>query len=259
MGVFNDLSQKTEQELHQEWMLKEQQHALCFLEVKATADILTHAGFPTSIRNLAEFSNMFDADVQASVDWFNRQAPGMPFQLDAQVAPRSEFDMLVAALTWISNRRLSRTKGRNVPPLDRSVLGVQKVMQLTGLGRVRILEMVEQQEADIKKLFPEFRASWVNDDQSVAEKNAKNQHPETKRALIREAIVEIAKGRIGVVTAKMLQTWRAGAIGLDARQIDKYLSERADMRDLDKHRVVGKMYRATEEERAARFYQELNK
>lgn len=251
MGVFNDLSQKSEEQQRQEWMLKEQQHALCFLEVKATADILTRAGIPTSIRNLAEFANMFDAEVQSSVDWFNRQAPGLPFQLDGTTEPSSDFDQVVAGLTWISNRRLSRTKGRKVPPLDRSVLGVQKVMQLTGLGRVRILEIAQEQEADLIKAFPEFKQSWVNDDQSVTKKNAHNQHPETKRELIREAINDIAKGRIGVVTAKMIERWNGGAIGLDARQIDRYLSNAADMRDLDKHRARGKMHRSSEAELAA--------
>lgn len=265
MGLLQDLVQineqeKTAEQKHQEYLLMEAKQALYFLEVKACADLLMNAGIETSIRNLAEFANLFDAEVQAAVDWFQKKGPGkMPFELNAKTEPRSDFDVLLAGLAWIANRRLTRTKGRKTPPLDRSVLGVQKVMQLTGLGRVRILELVNEREADIKKVFPDFMPSWVNDDNSVHQKNAKNQLPETKIKLIRQAMEELAQGRVGSVTTKQLETWKKGAIGLDSRQIDLYLSNKPELRDLDKFRFIGRHAGMTDADREARHLRAMNK
>lgn len=256
MNLIKELVQEmTEAEAaRKEFLLQEQKQALYFLEVKHEADLLTKAGITTSIRNLAEFANLFDAEVEAAIKWFNRKGPGkMPFELDYTGEPQSELDQLIAGLSWIANRRLTRTKGRVTPPLDRSVLGMQKVMQLTGLGRVRILELVEQNEEAIKKVFSDFTPAWVKDDQSVIQKNAKNQHPETKIKLIRQAVEEISQGRTGMVTGAMLAKWKNGAIGLDQRQIDKYLQTHPDLRDLDKHRALGTFVGVTDADREARY------
>lgn len=259
MDLLKDLVQITEAQkavdlARQEFLLLEQKQALYFLEVKAAAELLTNAGIETSVRNIAEFANLFDKEVDAAVSWFEKKAPGkLPFQMNHQSAPRSDLDVLMAGLAWLANRRLTRTKGRTTPPLDRSVLGVQKVMQLTGLGRVRILELAEQEQAAILKQFPDFKMAWINDDASVVQKNAKNQLPETKIKLIRQAIEEIAQGRIGTVTAEQLSKWKKGAIGLDVRAIDHYLQTRLELKDLDKYRAVGSHYRETDKDREAAY------
>lgn len=259
MDLLKDLveiseAQKAADLERQEFLLMEQKQALYFLEVKAAAELLTNAGIETSVRNIAEFANLFDKEVEAAVAWFEKKAPGkLPFQMNHQAAPRSDLDQLLAGLSWLANRRLSRTQGRKTPPLDRSVLGVQKVMQLTGLGRVRILELAEQEQAAIMKQFPDFKMAWINDDASVTTKNAKNQHPETKIKLIRQAVEEIAKGQIGKVTAEQLARWKNGAIGLDYRMINKYLSEHPDLRDLDKYRAIGKVIGVSDKDREAAY------
>lgn len=258
MDLVQDLSEAEQQ--RRDYLIQEQKQALYFLEVKHAADLLTKAGITTSVRNLAEFANLFDQEVQAAIDWFNRKGPGkLPFEVDATAEPASELDQLIAGLSWIANRRLTRTKGRKTPPLDRSVLGMQKVMQLTGLGRVRILELAEQNEDAIKKVFPDFTMAWIKDDQSVIQKNAKNQHPETKIKLIRQAVEEIARGRIGVVTGEMLAKWKNGAIGLDKRAIDKYLQTEPSLRDLDKYRAHGTQVRTTDADREARYMRSLTR
>lgn len=259
MDLLKDLVQITEaqkaaEQERQEFLLMEQKQALYFLEVKAATEILTNAGIETSVRNIAEFANLFDKEVEAAVSWFEKKAPGkLPFQMNHTASPRSELDQLIAGLAWIANRRLTRTKGRKTPPLDRSVLGVQKVMQLTGLGRVRILELAQENEAAITKQFPDFKMSWINDDQSVIQKNAKNQLPETKIKLIRQAVEEIAQGRLGQVTAEQLAKWKNGAIGLDKRGIDHYLQTRPELRDLDKYRALGTHVGVTDRDREAAY------
>lgn len=259
MDLLKDLVQITEaqkaaEQERQEFLLQEQKQALYFLEVKASAELLTNAGIETSVRNIAEFAFLFDKEVEAAVTWFEKKAPGkLPFQMNHKAAPRSDLDVLLAGISWLANRRLTRTKGRKTPELDRSLLGVQKVMQLTGLGRVRILELAEQESAAILKQFPDFKISWLNDDQSVIQKNAKNQLPETKIKLIRQAVEEIAQGRIGTVTAEQLARWKNGAIGLDKRNIDHYLQTRPELKDLDKYRAHGTYVGVTDKDRAAAY------
>lgn len=259
MDLLKDLvqiseAQKAAELERQEFLLMEQKQALYFLEVKACAELLTNAGIETSVRNIAEFANLFDKEVEAAVTWFEKKAPGkLPFAMNAKASPRSDLDVLIAGLAWLANRRLSRTQGRKTPPLDRSVLGVQKVMQLTGLGRVRILELAEQEQAAILKQFPDYKAAWLNDDASVIQKNAKNQLPETKIKLIRQAVEEIAQGRHGQVTAEQLAKWKNGAIGLDKRGIDHYLQTRPELRDLDKYRALGTHVGVTDKDREAAY------
>lgn len=259
MDLLKDLvqiseAQKAAELERQEFLLMEQKQALYFLEVKACAELLTNAGIETSVRNIAEFANLFDKEVEAAVTWFEKKAPGkLPFAMNAKASPRSDLDVLIAGLAWLANRRLSRTQGRKTPPLDRSVLGVQKVMQLTGLGRVRILELAEQEQAAILKQFPDYKAAWINDDASVIQKNAKNQLPETKIKLIRQAVEEIAQGRHGQVTAEQLAKWKNGAIGLDKRGIDHYLQTRPELRDLDKYRALGTHVGVTDKDREAAY------
>lgn len=259
MELLNDLLKEQEKEKQrQEYLLNEQKQALYFLEVKAAADILKNAGITTSVRNIAEFANLFDAEVQAAIDWFQRKGPGkMPFEVDAESEPRSMLDQVIAGLSWIANRRLNRTKGRKTPPLDRSVLGVQKIMQLTGLGRVDILNTVNQNLEAIEQKYPDFKISWVDDDQSVIQKNNKNQHQDTKIAWIRKAVEDIAAGRVGSVTAEQLERWQNNKIGLTKRQIDKLLSEHPDLRDLDKYRARGRNTNSmTDADREARYMRE---
>lgn len=259
MDLLKDLIQITEAQKaaeleRQEFLLMEQKQALYFLEVKACAELLTNAGIETSVRNIAEFANLFDKEVEAAVSWFEKKAPGkLPFAMNAAGAPRSDLDVLIAGLAWLANRRLTRTKGRKTPPLDRSVLGVQKVMQLTGLGRMRVLELAEKEHAAITKQFPDFKMSWINDDASVLQKNAKNQLPETKIRLIRQAVEEIAQGRLGQVTAEQLARWKNGAIGLDKRGIDNYLQKSPELRDLDKYRALGTHVGVTDKDREANY------
>lgn len=265
MDLLKDLvqiseEQKAAEQERQAFLLMEQKQALYFLEVKAAAELLEHAGIETSVRNIAEFANLFDKEVEAAVSWFEKKAPGkLPFQMNIKKEPRSDLDVLIAGLSWLANRRLTRTKGRTTPPLDRSVLGVQKVMQLTGLGRVRILELAKENEPAIMKQFPDYKPAWINDDASVIQKNAKNQLPESKIKLIRQAVEEIAQGRIGSVTGEQLARWKNGAIGLDKRGIDKYLQTIPELKDLDKYRAKGTHVGMTDADREARYQRSLMK
>lgn len=255
-------SLQIEQELErqrQEFLQNEKKQALCFIEINAVAEVLWKGGVELSIDNLADYGNMFPNDVQAAIRWFEHSAPGgLPFKLNERKEAESKLDRLIAGLSWIANRKMRRVKDRVTPPLDRTVLGMQKVMQLTDLGRVEILELVAQNQAALLAQWDDFKPSWVDDDQAVKQFNNKHQHQDTKIKLIREAVEEIAKGRIGIVTAEMLENWNNGKIGLTKRQIDRLLTEHPKLRDLDKHRAVGRKYRETDAIREARYMQQMH-
>lgn len=250
-----------EQELErqrQEFLLNEQNQAVTFMLLCSTADTMAKGGVTITMDTLADYANLFLDDVQSSISWFRRgPSAKLPFELDSENEAESKLDKLIAALTWIANRKLCRTKGRKVPPLDRSCLGVQKVMQLTGLGRVEILELVATHQETLVQRWDDFKMSWVEDDQSVIQKNNKNQHTETKIKLIRAAIEEIAKGRIGMVTGEMLEGWQNNKIGLNKRQIDRILSDNPSMRDLDKYRARGRQVGGTLADREAAYLKQL--
>lgn len=242
-----------EQELErqrQEFLRNEQNQALSFMSICQTADIMKAGGVTINENTLADYGNMFLVDVQSAIAWFQRgPSCKLPFVMDVVNEANSTLDKVIAGLTWIANRKLTRTKGRNCPPLDRSCLGVQKVMQLTGVGRVEILELVTANQEALTKRWSDFKMSWVDDDQSVIQKNNKNRHMDSKVKLIRQAMEEIAKGRMNVVSGEQLERWQNNKIGLCRREIDRMLTTCEDLKDLEKYRVVGRKHRMTEAER----------
>lgn len=236
----------------QEFLVDESKQALVFLEVNSTAATLLDAGIETTLAHIAEFGNMFVADVEKTINWFNKSSPGsLPFTLNETREAKSDLAKVMAGLTWIANRRLDRCRGRNTPPLDRSVLGLQKVIQVTGFEKEKILSVVQENMEAITKRFADFRLFWIKDDATTKQEEYKRQEVTAKLELIREAIMDISKGRIGTVTAEQIANWHGGQVGLEKRAVDRYLSEHPSMRDLDKFRVIGRTVQVTQEQLAA--------
>lgn len=240
--------------LNQE-MLTESRNALVFLKIERVASFLKDGGIPITVDNIVKFGFLVPKEVEQALRWITSGPKGvkLPFVLDSTSTAKSPLDQLKAGLLWMDSRGRLKRNGRPIPPADVAVVGVQRLMDLTGLGRVEILELVQAHHDDIVTTFPDFRDAWVNDSKEVLQKNAKNQHPETKIALIRQAIEEIAQGRIGMVTGEQLMRWQNGKIGLDKRQIDNLLSSSPALRDLDKYRAIGNRYRETDADREAAY------
>lgn len=236
-------------------LLTERKNALVFMKTERIANILAKAGVPLTVANIANFGFMEEGQVESAINWMERGSKGkvLPFELNSQSEPESDLARLMAGLLWIESRGKSKRGDKPLPPEDAKVVGVQRVMQLTGLGRPEILALVENHEAEIKAVFPDFRPAWVADSKEIIQKNYKNQHTDTKVALIRKAVEEIAQGRLGMVTAQMLVNWQNGRIGLGVREIDKLLQTRPELRDLDKYRARGTSYRKTDADRAAEY------
>ena len=178
----------------QAFLVDEQKQALVFLEVNSTASTLLRAGIETTVDNIAEFGNMFVAEVGRAINWFAKSGPGaLPFPLGEKREAESDLAKVMAGLTWIANRRMNRVRGRNTPPLDRSVLGLQKVMQVTGFEKEKILSVVQENMEAVTKRFDDFRMFWIGDDTTTKQEEYKQQAVKAKLELIREAIMDISK------------------------------------------------------------------
>lgn len=236
-------------------LIMEKNNALVFLKVERTAKIIRAAGFPVSIANIAEFGFLSAREVEEAINWMTRGKKGkqLPFTIDEQAPAESDLAKVFAGLLWLESRTKSKRGDKPLPPQDAAVVGVQRIMQLTGLGRPVILDLVAKNKDAVQAEFPDFRDAWVNDTKEIIQKNAKNQHPETKVRLIRKAVEEIAGGMLGKVTGEQLSKWKNGAIGLSGRQIDKLLQTVPELRDLDKYRAIGTHYMKTDADRAAEY------
>ena len=240
-------------------LIQEKSNALLFLKIERVASILYKGGFELSVENIAKFGFLEPSEVQGAIDWMTRGAKpkALPFELGAQQPAESTLARVKAGLLWLESRHVSKRNKKPLPPSDAALVGVQRIMELTGLGRVEILECVEANQDDIIAEFPDFRMGWVNDTKEIIKKNAKNQHVETKIKLIRRAVEEISQGRLGTITGEVLSKWKNKAIGLEGRQIDKLLQTRPELRDLDKYRATGTRYRETDADREAAYQRSL--
>lgn len=254
LAELDNMLQEKEQRL-----LLEKNNALMFLKIERIASILRDGGFALTPENLANFAFLSVKEVTDALDWMTRGAKhkALPFELNSEHQPKDTVSRVIAGLVWIESRSKSKRGSKPLPPEDTKVIGVQRVMQLTGLGRMDILNAVAEHKDAILKDIPEFRDGWVNDTKEVIQQNAKNQHPETKVKLIRQAVQEIAQGRLGMVTGEMLAKWKNGAIGLDKRQIDKLLQTSMELRDLDKYRVKGTHYQPNDADREQAYLRSL--
>lgn len=225
---------------------EESKNTLRMVDAARTAKILYDAGIPLDYENLAFYGNLSQADVQKLVRWSesDKRRAKLGFEIGAHAEPKGDFAKLLAGLLYISKHKQP---------------GIQNVEQHSGLSAERIRELVAGHEAEIKKEFSTFGPHWIRDTREAAKLNAKRQSPTDKKALIRQAVMDISKGRPGTVTATQLQNWNQGAIGLDKRAIDRYLSDDPELRDLDKYRAVGKRTGMTDADREQRYWKELNK
>lgn len=258
MALIAELSTMlSEREAH---LLTERNNALVFLKVERVASILRDAGIQLTVENIASFGFLEPKEVENVINWMERgsKTKVLPFELNSQSEPKSVLDRVKAGLLWIESRSKGKRGDKPLPPADAQLVGVQRVMQLTGLGRVEILQAVQDHEADIKAVFPDFRPAWVNDTKEIIQKNAKNQHPETKIRLIKQAVEELSGGMIGAVSGEQIARWKNGAIGLSRVQIDNLLSNHPELRNLDKHRAAGSRYRETLADREASYRRKLN-
>lgn len=259
MSILTELTQEQQRE---QFLLNESKNALTFLKVERVAGYLTRAGVQLTPEMIAFYGFIPLKDVQQAITWMTRgtKKVQLPFELGAQAQPQSKLDQVKSGLLWIESRGRLKRDGRPLPPEDTAVTGVQRVMQLTGLGRVEILDLINQHRDEIVKEFPDFRDSWVGDTKEIIQRNAKNQHPETRVKLLRQAMLEISKGVIGTVTAEQLSRWQGGKLGLSVRQIDNLLSNHPDLRDLDKYRAYGRnTKRPTDADRAIAYQRSLTK
>ena len=258
MQLLNELQQLNDEK--EKELVCEGAKALNFLKVERAASMLRDGGIAVTPENIANFAFMPLKDVNDALTWITKGPKGikLPFELNTTTPAKSVLDTVMAGLLWIERRTRAARGNRPLPPEDAKVVGVQRIMQLTGLGRVEILDTIENNREAIVKEFPDFRDSWVADTKEIQQKNAKNQHPETKLKLIRQAIMDISGGRIGSVTAEQLAKWQNGKIGYDKRQIDNLLSNSPELRDLDKYRAHGRTtMRPTDADKAAAYQRSL--
>lgn len=240
-------------------LLVEKNNALMFLKIERVASIIADGGIALTPDNLATFSFLSVSEVNETLNWMSRGAKGkaLPFELNSETPAKSTLARVLAGLVWIESRSKSKRGSKMLPAEDTKVVGVQRIMQLTGLGRMDILNTVEEHREEIVRTIPDFRDGWVSDTKEVIQRNAKNQHQDTKVKLIQQAVQEIAQGRLGMVTGEMLARWKNGAIGLDKRQIDKLLQTHMDLRNLDKYRAKGTHYQPTDADREAAYHRSL--
>ncbi len=218
-------------------------HALIIALAQDGAQYLKNAGKPVTIENIAEIMNISASDIEAAQQWSQgkkRAKHAMPELNPAGSAARSDYDKLLLAIKW-HDRRSGR--GR-ISDKDRAVMGLVKVRELTGMSRVEFLELANQYLDDIKTRFPNFKMAWLEHiPAETREKNAKNRHPETRKNLIRQAILDLSGGKLYTVTADMIERWVAPdgyRIGITANQVNRILSNDPDMADLNKYRVRGR-------------------
>ncbi len=205
-------------------------------DISRIGRILNDAGIELDYENIARYGNLSAGDVERLYKWNLSEKKGakLGFTIGQQSAPKSDFAKLLAGILYIQ---------RNKKP------GIQNVEQITGLSAETITDLASQHFADIKREFQDFAMYWLRDASANARIDAKRQSPDQRRTLIRQAVMDIAKGKIGSVTAAQLAAWGNGAIGLGARQIDNYLSTDSSLRDLDKYRANGKHYKETDKDR----------
>lgn len=234
------------------------EHALTIALAQDGALFLKNAGKPVTIDSIADIMNISAKDLEAAAKWSEgkkRTKHAMPEIDPIGGSPRSDYDKLLLAIKW-HDRRSGR--GR-ISDNDRRVMGLIKTQELSGLGRVEFLEMAERYKDDIIARFPKFRDGWLTHiPPEVKEKNAKNRHPDTRKELIRQAMLDISGGKLYSVTAEMLEKWLApdGArIGITANQINRILSNDPDMADLNKYRVRGKTTMMPTDNDRAQAYQ----
>lgn len=225
---------------------EDSKNTLRMVDAARTAKILYDAGVALDYENLAHFGNLSQEDVKKLVKWStsDKRRAKLGFEIGAQAEPKGDFAKLMLGLLYIYKHRQP---------------GIQNVEQVTGLTADRIRELVAGHEAEIKQEFSSFGPTWIRDTRDAARLAAKRQTPTDKKALIRQAVMDISKGRPGSVTATQLADWNKGAIGLDKRAIDRYLSDDPELRDLDKYRAVGKRTGTTDADREQRYWKELNK
>lgn len=221
-------------------------NTLRMVDAARTAKILYDAGIALDYENLAHYGNLSQQDVQKLVKWSgsDKRRAKLGFEIGAQAEPKGDFSKLMLGLLYIYKHRQP---------------GIQNIEQASGLSADRIRELVAGHEAEIKQEFSSFGPTWIRDTREAARLIAKRQTPTDKKALIRQAVMDISGGRPGSVTATQLADWNKGAIGLDKRAIDRYLSDDPELRDLDKYRAVGKRVGMTDTDREARFNREMNK
>lgn len=224
----------------------EWKNALRMKDAQDIAKIMYDAGVALDYENFAHYGNLPQGELERLMRWSNsaKRSEKLGFQIGAQAEPKGDFAKLMLGLLYIKKHREP---------------GIQNVARESGLDEERIRELVNGHRDEIKQVFNTFGDHWIRDTRDAARLNAKRQYPEEKKQLIRQAVEDISKGRPGTVTATQIQNWNKGAVGLDRRQIDNYLSNDPDLRDLERFRVIGKIHQMTDAERAARHERELRK
>ena len=219
---------------------------LKMIEVSRIARILHDAGIVLDLENIAYYGNMSQDEVSRLVKWSEsvKKSAKLGFELGSQSQSKGDFAELLVGLLFLQ---------RHKQP------GIQTVEKHSGLSQERIRDLVANHTDDIKKEFSSFGPYWIRDSADAARVNARRQKPTDKKALIRKGIEDISRGRIGSVSAEQLEKWNSGAIGLDRRAIDNYLSNDPELRDLDKYRVSGRRVGTTDSDRQIRFDRERNR
>lgn len=247
--------------LREQTTLRESENkpALIYLRSEKAARLLIAAGKSPTIENICDYTFYTPQQVNDSLKWMVKKKKALPFELNAPaIAPQSVLDQILCALMWLNSRQLSRAT-RPVPAEDKNPIGVQRIMLLTGLERMEILQTIEDNMDVVVDHFPDFKPSWVSDTKEIQQKNAKNQHQDSKIKWIRAAVMDIAKGRARSVTAAQLEKWNNGKIGYSQRQIDNLLSNHEDLRDLDIYRANGRTsMRPTDKDRAIAYDRDRN-
>ena len=157
LAELDNMLQEKEQRL-----LMEKNNALMFLKIERIASILKDGGFALTPEDLANFAFLSVKEVTDALDWMTRGAKhkALPFELNSEHQPKDTLSRVIAGLVWIESRSKSKRGSKPLPPEDTKVIGVQRVMQLTGLGRMDVLNAVAEHKEAILKDIPEFRAGW---------------------------------------------------------------------------------------------------
>lgn len=254
MELLAELDQMNNE--REQFLLMEKSAALMFLRLQRIAEVLTKGGVVCSIENLSKYGFLPAKAVESTIKWFmtGRKGAVLPFDMEKPAPTESELATLMTGFLWFESRSKNKRDGRPIPPEDTAVVGLQRLMDLTGIPRPDILRLTQENQAAIEAEFPDFMPAWVKDTKDVVQNNYKNQHPDTKLKLIRQAVVDIAQGRLGMVTSEQLEKWQGGRIGYGARQIDNLLSNNKELFDLDKYRAYGRStMRPTDKDRAAAY------
>lgn len=242
MKLLNEL---LAQNLKEQLRLNESahEHALIIALAQDGAQFLKNAGKPVTLKTIADLMNVSEKDLAEAQKWSQgkkRAKHAMPELNPAGGPARSDYDRLLLAIKW-HDRRSGRGRISNA---DRAVVGLPKTQELSGMGRVEFLEMAKKYDDDIRARFPNYKLAWLTQvPVETREKNAKNRHPDTRKDLIRQAVLDLSGGKLYSVTADMVERWVAPdgfKIGITSNQINRILSNDPDMSDLNKYRVRGR-------------------